>query len=189
MRRVQAKLAAWPRSANRVLSMALNRSIRYTRTRLAKEAVEDATIGTTRYKRYLRIVPSKPYRLAATMYVSLKRIPLGHFKVKRFRGRSSGTAEAGRIRGGVVAETRRGSQKLIPNAFIQTLKTGHKGVFKIHSQPGPRGGHWRELFGPSAGQVFRRGRGVYQDTMSSANRFLFGEVNRLTELFVKKKMA
>jgi hypothetical protein len=103
----------------------------------------------------IRVELANPDRLRARLYANAKRIPLIDFGAKG--------PEPSRGRGRGVTVKTGGSRKTIPDAFIATMRSGHRGVFQRVGEGGrrgPRPGHSqlpiRELFGPSIWQVFKK---------------------------------
>ena len=87
--------------------------------------------------------------------------------------------------GFVTADTGRGP-KQIPGAFIATMKSGHRGVF---ARTG-KGRTIRQLYGPSAGQLFEGAGGIAEDVQKSALEKLEKNIDsQIAYLLSKRKSA
>lgn len=127
----------------RAISRALNRSIASGRTFMAREIAKDMGLKVSTVRDRIRLVEARPGQESARLEASLKRIPLIDFGA---RG-----PEPSRGRGkGVTARTR---AKRYPNAFIATMHSGHRGVFRrVVTKRLPI----VELFERSIGYVFNK---------------------------------
>jgi len=133
--------------APRAIARALNRSALSTRTLMVRHMAKDMGLNVRKVREQVEIEEAKPTkdRLRARVIASGKRIPLIDF---RARG-----PEPSRGRGRGVSARLPGGKGRYPNAFISTMKSGHRGVFQ-------RKGKGRlpiyELFGPSLPHVFTK---------------------------------
>jgi hypothetical protein len=133
---------------------ALNRSIASANVAMVRVIAADLGVKQGAVKDRIRVQEAKPDRLVARLYANAKRIPLIEFGAKG--------PEPSRGRGAGVSAKLGGARGRIPDAFIATMKSGHRGVFKRVSDKGgrrgPRPNHSqlpiRELFGPSIWKVF-----------------------------------
>lgn len=130
------------RAGPRVAARALNRSAVSTRAVMVKAVREDVGLKAKTVRDEIRIVEARPDRdPTARLAVSKKRIPLIEFKARQLK------------RAGVKTSLRGGSTA-IPGAFIQTMRSGHRGVYKRATYPrGPRL-PIIELKGPSLAKPF-----------------------------------
>lgn len=133
----------------RALVRALNRSMASARTAMTRAIASDTGLkaGDARSAMVLRNASFSS--LTASLTASSKRIPLIQFKA---RG-----PEPSRGRGRGVSYQLPGGRNIIPNAFITTVGSGHRGVFvRVGKGRLPI----RELFGPSVGRVFIKFRDI-----------------------------
>ena len=134
---------------------ALNRSIGSANVAMVRVIAADLTVKAGVVKDRIRIEPATPERLRARLYANAKRIPLIDLGAKG--------PEPSRGRGRVTVRGT-GGRTAIPNAFIATMGTGHRGVYQRAGGAGGRRGPApnrsqlpiRELFGPSIWKVFRK---------------------------------
>jgi hypothetical protein len=117
---------------------ALNRAAVSTRTVMVREIARD--MGIRQRDVPVTIQNATATNLQATVVASGRRIPLMDFSARQ-------TSR------GVSANTGQG-RKTYPGAFIATMKTGHRGVFK--RKPGVGRLPIHELFGPSVPFVFNK---------------------------------
>ena len=139
---------------------ALNKSIASARTAVVSPIAKDAGLKVSEVRDLISIREARLDHLAAQLRASAKRIPLIRWASGPEPSRGRGRGITSRLKGG----TRR-----IPDAFIATMRSGHRGVFKranLASPPGAltrRGrGAWSpnlpvyELVGPSIVGVFEK---------------------------------
>jgi hypothetical protein len=133
---------------------ALNRSADSMNTALGRVVAADLGVGVSLVRARLSVRRATEQRQAATIYANAKRIPLIDLKA---RGN-----EPSRGKGRGVTAMSRGVRVRYPEAFIATMKSGHRGVFARAGasrsgrglrSPSP-GLPIRELFGPSVAQSF-----------------------------------
>ncbi len=155
--RVEEELEEYPRRAQRIIARALNRGIESARTFMSREIAGDTGLRVKDARDAFSLVHANEARLEATLGASLKRIPLIRFNA---RG-----PEPSRGQGRGVSYRLSGGRGRHPNAFIATLKSGHRGVFvRVGAGERKSPGAWsknlpiRELFGPSLGKVFAKYR-------------------------------
>lgn len=126
----------------RAVSRAISRTAVAARTTMAKAIAQDTGIPSGTVKAQMQIILAND---AAELVITGKRLPLIMFKA---RG-----PEPSHGRGRGVSYQLPGSRSSVADAFIATMPTGHRGVFK-------RRGNARlpivELFGPSLPHVFAK---------------------------------
>lgn len=135
---------------------ALNRAIASANVAMVRAVADDLGVKQGVVKDRTRIEQATPQKLRARIYANAKRIPLIDFGAKG--------PEPSRGRGRGVTVKSSGGRRTIPNAFIATMRSGHRGVFqRVAGASGRRGPGRnrsqlpiRELFGPSIWQVFRK---------------------------------
>ncbi len=141
----------------------------------------DIGVKSSVVKDRIRVELATPERLRARLYANAKRIPLIELGAKG--------PEPSRGRGrGVSVKGQGGGRRTIANAFIATMRSGHRGVFeRAAGASGRRGAPphrsqlpIRELFGPSIWKVFtkyehvglERGREALIKNLQSEFRFV-----------------
>ena len=148
-----AKLRAKAKPAQ---ERALNRAIASANVAMVRVIANDLGVKQGVVRDRIKIQQATPDRLTARLYANAKRIPLIDFGAKG--------PEPSRGRGrGVTVKTGSG-RRTIANAFIATMRSGHRGVFqRVAGSSGRRGPApnrsqlpIRELFGASIWQVFKK---------------------------------
>lgn len=139
---------AYPSKAQKVIVRAINRGIVAARTQIVRDVARDSGLKVGDVRDAIRQRNATVGSPAASLSAGLGRIPLVKFNA---RG-----PEPSRGRGrGVSYKLGTGSRGRVENAFIATMTSGHRGVFKRASKK--RLGII-ELQGPSLGQVFAKYR-------------------------------
>jgi hypothetical protein len=134
---------------------ALNRAIASANVAMVRVIAGDLGVKQGPVRDRLRIELATPARFRARIYANAKRIPLIDLGAKG--------PEPSRGRGRGVTFKGASGRSTIPNAFIATMKSGHRGVFERAPGRGRRGAPpmrsqlpIRELFGPSIWKVFTK---------------------------------
>jgi hypothetical protein len=122
---------------------ALNKTAAKAKTIVSREIAQDIGMSIAPVKKQIKITKARPVRQVATLQATGKRVPL--IKLRARQVRRGVTYSAGKGKG----------RKLVPGAFIASMPSGHKGVFK---RRGRRRLPITELHGPSIPQVFVKGR-------------------------------
>jgi hypothetical protein len=142
------------RSGDNAIRRALGRTTTSSRAFMASAISRDtgARVGKVKEEIKARVDPDG---LVATVSISGKRLPLIEF-------RATGP-DPSRGRGRGVLATVEGQRKRYPNAFIATMRSGHRGVFTrvgqgLRKSAGARSRNLpiAELFGPSLARVFSK---------------------------------
>jgi hypothetical protein len=144
---IDAALREYPKRATRALVRAMNRALTSGRTVMVQRIAADTGLKSGDIRKAITLREASSQRLEARLGIGLKRIPLISFNA---RGQ-----EPSRGRGRGVSYRLRGGAGRIPNAFIATMRSGHRGVFVRSAKARLP---IRELFGPSLGHVFARYR-------------------------------
>lgn len=151
---VNAALDQLGQRGARAARRALKRTAMSVRTLMAAEVAKDTglRVGTIRKEVQARIDDNV---MVATVSVSGRRIPLIDFHA---RG-----PEPSRGTGRGVSALSNGQRKRYPNAFIATMRSGHRGVFtRVGPSSKKSSGAWSknlpiaQLFGPSLPHVFTK---------------------------------
>jgi hypothetical protein len=138
--------------APHMVTHAQNRAATSAVTVMSRQVAADTKLRVGVVKDQLRVESATVHRPVARVWAVASRIPLIHFGAKG--------PEPSRGRGkGVRARTNRA---LYPGAFIATMRSGHRGVFRRLPVLRSRKGKPRqapalpivELFGPSIAHVF-----------------------------------
>lgn len=132
------------RRPNQPIMRALNKSIASGNTLAARLVAQDLGLNVGVVKEFLKIQKATSSNLSATLSASAKRIPIIDFKA---RG-----PEPSRGRPGGVRASLKSGAGVYPNAFIATMKSGHRGVFERVKGAGRL--PIRELRGPSIWQAY-----------------------------------
>lgn len=144
---VDLDLAGQSAKVQRAFVRAANRSIGSGRTAMTRLMAGDTGLKQKNIRESMVLQEATASRPEASLTAKLKRIPLIDF---RARG-----PEPSRGKGRGVTYRLPGGKGRVENAFIATMSSGHKGVFR-------RKGATRlgivELKGPSLGQVFSKFR-------------------------------
>jgi hypothetical protein len=125
---------------------ALNRTMATAQTRAVREIAADTGLAQREVRKALDVTRATPRRLLATLAAASRRLVLTAFKARP-------------VAAGVTYSTGRG-RRLIPGAFIATMRSGHVGVFKrLRASVRRSPGAWSpnlpidELRGPSIQRV------------------------------------
>jgi hypothetical protein len=135
---------------------ALNRAIVSANVVMIRAISGDLGVSAKTVRERINVQQATPERLRARLYANAKRIPLIDFGAKG--------PEPSRGRGRGVTVKSASGRRVIPNAFIATMGSGHRGVFqRVAGASGRRGPApkrsqlpIRELFGPSIWKVFQK---------------------------------
>lgn len=156
--KVTANIERLQRDHPSAIVRALNRSIASGRTIMAREMSKDVGLKVGDVRDQMRIVEAAQDRLEAKLIASGKRIPLIAFKA---RG-----PEPTRGRGRGVSYKIGPQSKTLKDAFIATMGSGHRGVFRRVGSARKSRGAWSlnlpvvELKGPSLPKVFLKFRPI-----------------------------
>lgn len=140
-----ADFADMPNRLRKATVRSLNRAIVSGQAVIARLIATDTGLKVKDVKAAFTLSQATDAAPDASVSAGFKRIPLIQFNAK-----DSGSKLTKALGGGVsynVGDMR----KAIPNAFIATMKTGHRGVFV---RVGRKRLPIKELFGPSIGKVF-----------------------------------
>ena len=145
IRSLQKDLLEMGQQAPLIMARALNRAAVSGQTAMVKAVSADTGIAAKNVKREIQIDKANRSRPMVALTIAGRRIPLIAFGA---RG-----PEPSRGRGRGVSYRLPGGRGRVPNAFIATMGSGHRGVFK-------RRGRKRlaivELRGPSLPHVFEK---------------------------------
>lgn len=126
---------------------ALNRSMASVQTQAVRELAGDLGIAQRDVRRGMALQRATRSKLSATLTVTGRRIPLIAFKAKG--------PEPSRGRGRVTYRIGSRARTTVAGAFITTMRSGHRGVFRRRGIPRLP---ILELFGPSLPRVFTQAK-------------------------------
>ena len=150
-----------------VMSRALNRAAVSGRTAMAQVISRDTGIASKNIRSEIRINNASRSRPVVEIEIRGRRIPLIAFQAKG--------PEPSRGRGRGVSYRLPTGRGRIPNAFIATMPSGHRGVYKRKTT---RRLPILELFGPSLPNVFEKHISTFQRAASeSLIKNLRSEIN------------
>lgn len=139
---------AYPPKAQRSIVRAINRGILAARTQISRDVARDSGLKVGVVRSAIRQRNATLGLPQARLATGLNRIPLVDFGA---RG-----PEPSRGRGrGVTYKIGSGGRGRLNSAFLATMKSGHRGVFR---RVGTKRLGIIELYGPSLGQVFAKYR-------------------------------
>lgn len=150
---LQKDLEQLGRQAPIVMARALNRAAVSGQTAMVKAVATDTGLAQKNIKREIRIDKATRTTPTVALEIQGRRIPLIAFQARgpepsRGRGRGVRYSQKGGLRGH------------IPNAFIATMESGHRGVFvrskKNFMKDRPKRHAIDEKFGPSLPHVFEK---------------------------------
>jgi len=209
--RVAKKLKGFKGALPKVMSRGINRTAKTARTKIARRLV---TISKLKYGNILKSISLRKatYQVwRAVLDIFGRRIPLIRFKARQSKrkhtvlvtgkqatllfykvfkkkyGDSAVFSKQYRIRRPfpLVTYMMGGKKKQITDgAFITTMKTGHKGVFKSRSDVK---GAVTELYGPSVGGLYEKAGTVAKVTLIEANRNLVKNIDDQVKVILEKK--
>jgi hypothetical protein len=132
------RIAQFRQRAPQAIARALNRSLGSAKTVMVRVVAQDMGLRQRDVRDLIRESHAKPEHLVAQLFASFKRIPVYDFSAREERPR------------GVTAKLS-GVRTRYPHAFIATMKSGHRGVFRRKTKARLP---IKELFGPSIARVF-----------------------------------
>ncbi|MGH8519860.1 MAG: phage tail protein [Gammaproteobacteria bacterium] len=95
---------------------ALNKTASQAKTQAAREIRTHYNISTRVIGRHIELSRATPATLVAALKATGDKLPVIAFQARQTKR-------------GVTVQIKRGRRRLIPHAFIATLRSGHKGVF------------------------------------------------------------
>jgi len=167
MRKLQQILLAVPKEMPKVMSRSLNKTATTVRAKSAREMSKPSGLGIAVIKKAIEFEKATYKKWVARLDVFGKKIPLIHFKARR-----QGTGVAYNI-----------GQKFVHGGFIQTMPTGHKGVFKRKSE---KRYPFRELHGPALGQLLEDSLAMLRKATDGAGALLEKNIDTQVKLILEK---
>lgn len=168
LKQLERTLAGIPRALPRVMKRGLDRTATSARTQIARELSKRTGLRVRDVRDRTKIEKASYSRWRSRILISTKRLPLIKFKARQ-------TATGIRYQRG-------GSRILIRHAFLATMPSGHRGVFKrVTSAHLPI----VELKGPSMGQVFSdaqdQANQIYRESLQRLEKNIMDQVNLILQ--------
>ena len=209
LKMIQQMLADFPKEMPKVMSRALNKTGTSVKTEIVRKLAASSKMKQKDVKKGISTKKATYKRWQYDINIMGKKIPLIYFRAKErkrtvtikttlkqsvflfykvFKPRFGLEAifkkqyTIKRKLGFVTADTGRG-RKSYPKAFIATMKSGHKGVFKSTG----RGSAIRQLYGPSAGELFEGAAGIATEVQNSAMEKLEKNIDSQIDLILNKR--
>ena len=174
LQKIERMLRGIPNAMPKVISRAINRTATPAKTQTAREISKDAALKIGDIKKSITLVKATYNRWQAEIGISRKRIQLKKFGAKQTK------------KGVSYKVRKKGKREKIEHAFIQTLSSGHEGVFK-------RKGEGRlpivQLFGPSLGYVFEEAGSIAADVTKSAYEKLRANIDSQVKFLLARRNA
>lgn len=176
---IQRRMKAVPQKIPVVMSRALNKTMTTAKTAAAREIASEVAIKVTTAKKSMTITKATRFAWVTTAILSGRRIPLIEFAAKQTKKK------------GVSYKIKKGGKReRRPRAFIRTMRSGHKGVFRRKPRFSRAGLFPRlpiqELRGPSVKEVFSKTAGLIAGVMEKARVTLKKEIERQVNLILKR---
>jgi len=168
LKQLERTLSGIPRALPRVMSRGLNRTATSARTQVARQLSQLTGLGVSAVRKRIKMSKASYSNWRSTIPISSKRMPLIEFKAKQTR------------KG--VTYKREGSRILIRHAFLATMPSGHRGVFKRKTSARLP---IAELRGPSLGQVFSDAQDeanrIYRESLERLEKNIMDQVNLILQ--------
>jgi hypothetical protein len=176
MERVRRLLKGVPGGMPTVMSRAINKTAASARTEIVRGIAAQVKLKQSDIRKATRVTKATRRVWQAFVDVLDRRIPLIKFGARQTKKGVSYVVEKG------------GPRKLIETAFIETMPSGHRGVFRRYRPTTPRL-PIIELFGPSIGNLFEGAKDIYKHVMRSSQQKLSRNIDYQVELLLKKRGA
>lgn len=177
LKRIERQLGSFPKAMPRVMSTSINKTLTSARVQASREITQKTNLTVTRAKRAMILTKATFSRWLGQIHFQKRRIRIIEFKAKP-------TAK------GVTYKIERGKgRKLIPGAFITTVRKGQKaenrGVFARKFKKGSKTERVARYSiiqqrGPSMGSLFRDNKQIVSNvsTQAAANftKFILAQV-------------
>ena len=171
--RIQRMLRAVPAGMPRVMSRGINRTATAARVSIARRIAARVKIKQSAIKKGISLKKATYRRWIAHLNIYGKRIPLINFGARQLKaGTSYRIAKAG-------------PRKRIQSAFIQTMQSGHRGVFRRYRETTKRL-PIVQLYGPSVGAVFEGAGRLAKEVQREAYKKLEKNIDDQVKLALSK---
>lgn len=171
-------LALIPKEIGPLLYRAIDKTTRGSRTDIVNRIASEVFVKKKDIRDSIRYQKPSYTRWQARLKIDGRRLPLLHFGARQT------------MKGVSYKIDRNGGREMIPHAFIEEMKSGHRGVFKrtgLDDNLSPRL-PITEKKGPSMGHLFSRAGNIANEvTESTADRLLRNIDAQLIRILEKKK--
>lgn len=171
--RIRRMLRAVPAGLPRVVSRAINRTATSARANIVRLIAAKAKIKQKGIRKGISLRKATYRRWLAHLNVYGRRIPLIHFGARQIRTGVSYKIE------------KAGPRKRIQSAFVQTMPSGHKGVFKRH-RPTTKRLPIVQRYGPSVGAVYEGSGRLAKKVKEEAHKKLVKNIDDQVNLALSK---
>ena len=170
LKRVEKMLRGFPKAIPKVMTKGINKTAAGAKTDIARKIAGEIKLKLSTIKKSIDMSKASYSRWQAELGIYGRRIPLINFAARQTKA-------------GVTYSIEPGSRKTIGSAFIQTMGSGHVGIFKrVTEARHPI----RELMGPSLGIVFNRSGSIARESLRSAEQKLKHNIAVQTQIFLDK---
>ena len=197
LKAIRQMLRGIPKAMPRMMSRSINRTLTSARSGAAKGIGAEVKIRVSSIRKAIGIEKATFRRWSGTLNVRGRRVPLIEFAARQGKKGTAFTLTPG------------GGRMRIASAFVQTMPSGHRGVFVRMQRgggqqttidvggsadifgTGERGGRRPiiQLFGPSPGGVMRRASGLAERVRTMAGRTLEKNIDSQVKLLLSKRRA
>ena len=171
LKRIQKILADTPRAMPRIVSSAINKTTALAKTDISKRIRTVLAAKAAAVKKKISRKKATYRRWRSDLYISKKRLPLITFSARQNKAGVSYKIE------------KAGGRTTAPHTFIQTMPSGHEGVFV---RKGKSRYPIAEKMGPSIGFVFETG-GMVSQAKAEANKTLEKQIDSQIARILNKK--
>ncbi|HUX16030.1 MAG TPA: phage tail protein [Phycisphaerae bacterium] len=171
LKRIERLLAGIPRGLPRAVTRGVNQTAVTGRKTAIDEVYKDLALKKGDIRAAMPLKRATFRRWTATVSVRGRRLRLLMFGARQIR------------RGVSYRVRRQGRRQTIRSAFIATMRTGHRGVFR---RLGKKRLPIIELRGPSIPYVFETAPGILARTMAVAGRLLPRNIDKHVRLLLEK---
>jgi hypothetical protein len=172
IKRLEKLIGDIPRAMPRVMSRGLNRTANSARTQTGRELAKITKLKVGQVRKSVNIVKATYSKWRSAVKISERRIPLTYFKAKQTKKGVTYKSLKGRV--------------LIKHAFIETMPSGHTGVFlRVAKDRLPI----KEQFSKSLMQVYSDSQSVANKIYAESSQKLAKNIHDQVELILAKRRA
>lgn len=218
--KIQKLLRGVPKGMPKAMSRGINKTALWARTRIARKIKEKSALKVGDIRKAIKIRKATLQRWSAVLNIEDEKIPLIKFKAKQSKRKHTfvtnekqsawlyynifkpkyGPAAAFSLSYRVtrmfpvVTYEMFNQKKEITDAFIGTMPSGHKGIFRRSSYAAEQGESYGqggrypiyELQGPSVGKLFEGSAGIARRVQIAASLKLMDNIHTQVGLLLKK---
>ena len=174
LKRVENMLRGFPKAVPKVMSRGINKTGAAAKTEIARRIAAEVKIKLSTIKAGIDLDRASYSRWQAELGIFGRRIPLINFAARQTKSGVSYSIE------------KSAGRKKIESAFIQTMASGHTGVFK---RVGESRHPIRELMGPSVGAAFENAGSIAKDVRQSTTKKLKHNIDVQVKMILDRKRA